>query len=830
MHLAPPASSSHGRRLIRGAAVAALGLALTLVAGPAAAPIQAAQAPPASAVSAGLRVPVGSGRVAEAARAAGAEFGVPPALLLAVSLVESGWEGRGGTPNEYEQYGVMGLRMPPGGETLAQAAALLGSDPAVLARDDVTNIRGAAALLRKLAAATPRATAQDLAPWYPVVARYSAIPDDRVARSYAYSVFQALQAGATRTTAAGETITLPGAGKLALPDQADPLAESPDSDDYPIAHWVAANANNYQLNRQYGPLNFVIIHDIEGSYQSAISWFQNPASGVSAHFILRSSDGDITQMVHNADTGYHAGNWDYNVRSIGVEHEGYMNQQGWYTQAMYAASATMVRTFADRFSIRKDHAHVIGHYQVPNQANGHTDPGPNWDWAGYMARVRNDGAVVARIDNTDGGFAASPGIIDPAHGWTIYTGAGWNGSNSYRALSTTGAATNAATWSATLPGSGLYDVYAFIPWIDNGRAESRGARYTVATTGGAVTVTVDQKALTDAGILQNGNTQGEWAHLGRFNLNSATNVSLNNATSTDSALNVWFDAVMWIPAGSVASPTPVPPTPSTATRTPTRTPTWTPTWTPTNTPIPTDTWTPLPTDTPLPTNTPLPTWTPGPCGMRFIDLPETDWAYAYVANLYCQGIISGYADGTFRGGSSATRGQLAKMVTLGMGWSLVTPSVPTFSDVPLDAPYFVFVETAYAHGVVSGYADGTFRPYTTITRAQLSKMITLAKAWAPLAPDPPSFLDVPADYWAFGFIEAVRAHGVVGGYADGTFRPGKEATRSQLSRMLSTALQQPDGTPLPTWTPTVVVTGTPTEVTPTVAPTYRPTEGLPPRP
>jgi hypothetical protein len=94
-------------------------------------------------------------------------------------------------------------------------------------------------------------------------------------------------------------------------------------------------------------------------------------------------------------------------------------------------------------------------------------------------------------------------------------------------------------------------------------------------------------------------------------------------------------------------------------------------------------------------------------------------------------------------------------------------------------------------------------------------MITLAKGWTPLAPDPPSFSDVPATYWAFGFVEAVRAHGVVAGYADGTFRPANEATRSQLSRMLSTALQLPADTPTPTATPTVdPATPTPTETPP----------------
>jgi len=213
--------------------------------------------------------------------------------------------------------------------------------------------------------------------------------------------------------------------------------------------------------------------------------------------------------------------------------------------------------------------------------------------------------------------------------------------------------------------------------------------------------------------------------------------------------------------------------------------------------------------------------------MRFVDLPDTDWSYSFVAYLYCHGVISGYADNTFRGVANANRGQLAKMVTLGLNWPLSVPETPTFSDVPPESPYYLYVETVYAHGVVSGYNDGTFRPFASITRAQLSKMIVLAKGWALLFPEPPSFTDVPSDYWGFGFIEAVRAQGVVAGYADHTFRPGNEATRSQLSKMLSTAFQLPDGPPpTPTGTPTAIVTATlAAEVTgtPTVDTTATPT-------
>ena len=65
-----------------------------------------------------------------------------------------------------------------------------------------------------------------------------------------------------------------------------------------------ANPNNYSVGRQYGPLNFIIIHDTEGSYYSAISWFQNTNAIASAHYVIRSSDGQITQMVRRFKGGF----------------------------------------------------------------------------------------------------------------------------------------------------------------------------------------------------------------------------------------------------------------------------------------------------------------------------------------------------------------------------------------------------------------------------------------------------------------------------------------------------------------------------------------------
>jgi hypothetical protein len=170
--------------------------------------------------------------------------------------------------------------------------------------------------------------------------------------------------------------------------------------------------------------------------------------------------------------------------------------------------------------------------------------------------------------------------------------------------------------------------------------------------------------------------------------------------------------------------------------------------------------------------------------------PE-DYFYEPVRALYCMGAISGYADNTFRPYNYTTRGQLSKNVALAEGWTIQTPSAPTFSDVPVGSPFYGYIETAYSRGVVSGYSDGTFRPGNEVTRGQLSKIIALAEGWPPVTGGTSTFNDVPAEHPFYAYIEAAYSNGVISGYADGTFRPGNSATRGQISKIVHGAITLP---------------------------------------
>lgn len=186
---------------------------------------------------------------------------------------------------------------------------------------------------------------------------------------------------------------------------------------------------------------------------------------------------------------------------------------------------------------------------------------------------------------------------------------------------------------------------------------------------------------------------------------------------------------------------------------------------------------------------PPPTVTP--CPITFSDVRQSDFFYEPVRYLVCAGVISGYSDNTFRPYANATRGQLAKIVVLAEGWQIYTPPTPTFSDVAVDNPFYAYIETAYNRGIISGYSDGTFRWGNDVTRGQLAKIIVLAEGWEISTPPTPTFLDVPPGSPFYEQIETAYAHAIISGYSDRTFRWGNPATRGQISKIVYNAVTQP---------------------------------------
>lgn len=208
--------------------------------------------------------------------------------------------------------------------------------------------------------------------------------------------------------------------------------------------------------------------------------------------------------------------------------------------------------------------------------------------------------------------------------------------------------------------------------------------------------------------------------------------------------------------------------------------------------------TPTFTYTPV-TGTPTTT----PCTMNFSDVHVSDYFYEDVRGLYCLGAISGYADGTFRPFNNTTRGQICKIVVLAFRFPIDTHGGPHFSDVQQGSPFYDYIETAYNRGIISGYADGTFRPGNPVTRGQLVKIICRALGWPLLDPAYPAFSDVPQGSAFYQYVETAVCQGVISGYADGTFRPGNNATRSQVCKIVLHAVRYPAPCNTPTPQPTI---------------------------
>ncbi|MFD7325590.1 N-acetylmuramoyl-L-alanine amidase [Streptomyces sp. NPDC059875] len=293
--------------------------------------------------------------------------------------------------------------------TLDKAAELVDGSAESLKNDTAESIRAGAALLAEYQKQATGDLPDEAGAWYPAVARYSQAPDKKGADLFAKRVFESIKTGERELTTDGEQVVL----------QADPSVEPVKPSNVPLAATFAATTatptpecpsgltcnyvpaevpstgqRNYTLApRPAGGVDIrqIIVHDTEGSYAGTIAAFQSATAKGSAHYLIRASDGLVTQMVENKNIAWHAGNWTVNSHAIGVEHEGYAIRAGsWYTEPQYESSAALVKFLAAKYGIPLDREHIIGHDEVPGYndakvAGMHWDAGPFWDWNHYMS-------------------------------------------------------------------------------------------------------------------------------------------------------------------------------------------------------------------------------------------------------------------------------------------------------------------------------------------------------------------------------------------------------------------------------------------------------------
>ncbi|CAN5895534.1 hypothetical protein BH23ACT11_BH23ACT11_29820 [soil metagenome] len=446
-------------------------------------------------------------------RAASAEYEVPEELLKALGYVNTRWEmpppdasayeeggPNEGSPEARGSYGIMNLMQNPSTNTLGKAAELTGLSEEELKTSRAANIRGGAAVL---AASQEDQTPEDINAWFDTVSDYGGGP------LYANQVYETLQAGASTETSSGETVTLEPQAEA----KTQPIVNAQGSADYGRARWYGNGGNNYtRASRGRSNINKIVVHVTQGSFSSAINWFNDPGNyKASAHYTVRSSDGFIGQSVHEKDIAWHAGHWTTNKTSIGIEHEGYVSNSSYFTTKMYRSSARLSAYLSKKYRIPIDRDHIIGHNEVPGcsgsggGAGCHTDPGRYWDWPRYMKLVRyykskysgtSSNTYSQVVDNATRRFRATSD-------WDTNS---WNPQKykkNYRAIKPR-RGTGSAKFLVRFPSRGKYVIYA--RWPAASKYNSR-ARFLIRTAGGWKLKVVNQR--------RNG---GKWIRLGIYNM------------------------------------------------------------------------------------------------------------------------------------------------------------------------------------------------------------------------------------------------------------------------------------------------------------------------
>ncbi|MQY11221.1 hypothetical protein SRB5_13360 [Streptomyces sp. RB5] len=360
---------------------------------------------------------------------AAADSGVPEAVLLGVSYLQSRWDGHDGAPSVVGGYGPMHLTDADGAlaaagqrgdhhtegtedprgdtdgpvslpaptpadtpsagdyETLERAAGLTGLAPDQLRADDAANVAGGAALLADTQQRLGLPASADPADWYAAVASYAGSDSREAATVFADDVYAVIAEGAARTTDEGQRVALPATAVAPRTEQAsllgmesqgsDPRAECPptvacDWIDAAYAQYPRADGSLTYGNHDKGSrpatqkIKYIVIHDMEGYYQGSINLVKTATYTASWQYSLRASDGAIAQHLPAKDVGWQAGNWYINATSIGLEHEGFLTAPDtWYTEAMYRTSSRLVRYLAQQNDIPLDRHHILGHYNVP---------------------------------------------------------------------------------------------------------------------------------------------------------------------------------------------------------------------------------------------------------------------------------------------------------------------------------------------------------------------------------------------------------------------------------------------------------------------------------
>ncbi|MGE5414745.1 MAG: S-layer homology domain-containing protein, partial [Syntrophomonadaceae bacterium] len=178
-------------------------------------------------------------------------------------------------------------------------------------------------------------------------------------------------------------------------------------------------------------------------------------------------------------------------------------------------------------------------------------------------------------------------------------------------------------------------------------------------------------------------------------------------------------------------------------------------------------------------------------GDSFADTPNADIFYAYIENIFHNGITSGCGGGNFCPSNPVTRAQMAVFILKAEhGASYVPPTCTgVFPDVACPGGFAVnWIEQLFAEGITGGCGGGNYCPGNQVTRAQMAVFLLKGEHGSSYLPPACTglFGDVscPAGF-AVDWIEQLANEAITGGCGGGNYCPNNSVTRGQMAVFLS---------------------------------------------
>jgi N-acetyl-anhydromuramyl-L-alanine amidase AmpD len=439
-------------------------------------------------------------------------YGVPQDLMKALAFMETRLEPADGTiefDDQPEPFGLFGLAEA----RLSFAAELAGVSLEEAMTDDRANIFAAAALLSYYGALDAEGTSsrEGVLGWRGALERWAGV-EPELSKDFATDVFGLLREGMSVPTLDGSTLVI---NRYAIGQVSQGLGASG-------ATWQASPNHSSRNGR---PVELVVIHTCEGAYAGCVSTLRNPNNRVSAHYVISENGQRLAQLVDENRKAWHISaryrkalnsgqlaaydNVPANEISIGIEHAGRAAQSSW-PESQITRSIDLVREITARHNIPRDRYHIVGHGQL--QPETRTDPGRNWPWTSYLARI-NGTASSGGTTQTGGGttqIAPSPSIItvDNGHSGRFRASASWQPSSwasgkvgadyRFRAPQFT---SDLAEFKLSVPETGRWEVFVRAP----GNGYNNDIPFFVRHAGGETTV---RRSFKSAGAA--------WVSLGTF--------------------------------------------------------------------------------------------------------------------------------------------------------------------------------------------------------------------------------------------------------------------------------------------------------------------------